>query len=228
MRVAIADDSALFRGGLSLLLRNAGVQVGIEAGSGEELLARLEPDPPDVAIVDLRMPPTFTQEGLETAETLRATHPGIAVLILSTYAETSYAAQLFDHGSAGRGYMLKDRVEDARTLLDALSRLRAGESVMDSLIVEGLLGRTRRESVLSGLTARERQVLHRMAEGRSNAGIASLLHVSPKTVENYAAAIFTKLDLQAGSDDNRRVLAVLSWLGGRPLSPVPPRHPGPE
>ena len=219
MRVAIADDSALFRGGLALLLRTVGVQVSVEASTGEELLARIEPDPPDVAVIDLRMPPTFTQEGLDTAESLRAAHPGVGVLILSTYAETSYAAELFDRGGAGRGYMLKDRVADAGTLHDALSRLCSGESVMDSLIVEALLGRTRRNTVKSGLTDREQQVLHRMAEGRSNAGIANLLHLSPKTVENYAAAIFTKLDLQAGTDDNRRVLAVLSWLGGQTAEP---------
>jgi DNA-binding NarL/FixJ family response regulator len=190
--------------------------VSIEARTGDELLARLAPDPPDVAILDLRMPPTFTQEGLETAEALRDTHPGVGALILSTYAETYYAAELFDQGAAGRGYMLKDRVEDADALRDALSRIHAGETVMDSTIVGSLLGRTQRNAVLATLTGRERQVLHHMAEGRSNAGIAAVLHLSGRTVENYAAAIFTKLNIPAGTDDNRRVLAVLSSLRDGP------------
>ena len=218
MRVAIADDSALFRGGLALQLRRCGVEVIFEARTGEELLARLPLDLPDVAIIDLRMPPTFTQEGLEAAEILRTAHPEIGVLILSTYTETSHAVKLFEKGSAGRGYMLKDRVEDIAALRDALSRLAAGESVMDSTIVDSLLGYTRRSAVLSSLTAREQQVLQQMAEGRSNAGIAAVLHLSGKTVENYVATIFTKLDIAAGMDDNRRVLATLSWLRARPGS----------
>jgi DNA-binding NarL/FixJ family response regulator len=212
MRVAIADDSALFRGGLTLLLGRAGVEVSVEARTGDELLARLPPDPPDVAIIDLRMPPTFTDEGLETAESLRRAHPGMGVLILSTYAEAGYATQLFERGAAGRGYMLKDRVEDVEALHEALGRLAAGESVMDRAVVDRLIERTRRNDVLSVLTDREQQVLQQMAEGRSNAGIAAVLQLSGKTVENYAAAIFTKLDLPQGTDDNRRVLAVLSWL----------------
>lgn len=216
MRVAIADDSALFRGGLTLLLNRAGVTVNLEARSGEELLTRLPLDPPDVAIIDLRMPPTYTQEGLEAAESLRAVHPEVGVLILSTYTETNYAARLFETGAAGRGYMLKDRVENVHALREVLGRLAAGESVMDSTIVEGLIAATRRNDVLSLLTAREQQVLQLLAEGRSNAGIAAVLQLSGKTVENYAAAIFTKLDIAAGADDNRRVLAALSWLRARP------------
>jgi DNA-binding NarL/FixJ family response regulator len=216
VRVAIADDSALFRGGLTLLLSRAGVTVNLEARTGEELLTRLPLDPPDVAIIDLRMPPTFTQEGLEAAESLRHVHPEVGVLILSTYTETSYAAKLFEKGAAGRGYMLKDRVEDVNALRDVLARLAAGESVMDSTIVEGLIAATRRNDVLALLTTREQQVLQLLAEGRSNAGIAAVLKLSGKTVENYAAAIFTKLDIAAGTDDNRRVLAALSWLRARP------------
>jgi DNA-binding NarL/FixJ family response regulator len=215
MRVAIADDSSLFRGGLTLLLNQVGVDVCLEAQTGQVLLDGIQAARPDVAIVDVRMPPSFNHEGLETAEALRERHPEIGVLILSTYTETAYAAALFKQGTPGRGYMLKDRVDDVAALLDALSRLAAGESVMDGSIVQNLIERGRRRDALSGLTLRERQVLHRMAEGRSNAGVAAVLNLSNKTVENYAASIFTKLDIPAGTDDNRRVLAVLSWLRAR-------------
>jgi len=169
-----------------------------------------------VAIVDLRMPPTFSNEGLAAASALRDRHPEIGVLILSTYTETAYAAELFEQGAAGRGYMLKDRVEDIATLRDALLRLTAGESVMDKVIVDGLIGHGRRRQALATLTDREQQVLARMAEGRSNAGIAAVLKLSSKTVENYVASIFGKLQIPAGADDNRRVLAVLSWLRAKP------------
>jgi DNA-binding NarL/FixJ family response regulator len=224
VRVAIADDSSLFRGGLKLLLGQVGIDVCLEAGTGEQLLTELSGfcDPaladerPDVAIVDLRMPPSFSNEGLEAASALRDRHPDIGVLILSTYTETAYAAELFEQGAAGRGYMLKDRVEDVSALADALARLADGESVMDSSIVDGLIGRGRRRDALASLTGREQQVLQRMAEGRSNAGIAAVLKLSSKTVENYAASIFVKLQIPAGSDDNRRVLAVLSWLRAKP------------
>jgi DNA-binding NarL/FixJ family response regulator len=212
MRVAIADDSSLFRGGLKLLLGQVGVEVCLEVGTGQQLLAGVPTERPDVAIVDVRMPPTFTHEGLETAEALRDLHPEIGVLILSTYTEIAYASQLFNQGASGRGYMLKDRVDDVSTLRDALVRLAAGESVMDGTIVESLIERSRRRDALSDLTSREREVLHGMAEGRSNAGIAAVLNLSSKTVENYTASIFAKLDIPAGTDDNRRVLAVLSWL----------------
>jgi len=212
MRVAIADDSSLFRGGLKLLLRQVGVEVCLEAGTGDELLAGLEQARPEVVILDIRMPPSFTREGLVTAATIRDRDPSIGVLILSTYAETTYAAELFDGGSAGRGYMLKDRVDDVGTLRDALVRLAGGESLVDATLVDSLIGHSRRQDALSALTARERQVLRQMAEGRSNAGVAAVLSLSHKTVENYAASIFGKLDIPAGSDDNRRVLAVLSWL----------------
>jgi len=216
MRVAIADDSTLFRGGLTLLLNQVGIEVSLGVGTGAELIAGFASGPPDVAIIDLRMPPTYTQEGLEAAESLRDRYPDVGVLILSTYTETTYAARLFEHGAAGRGYMLKDRVEDVAALRDALNRLAASESVMDSTIVDRLIGHSRHSQVLSRLTLREQQVLHQMAEGRSNAGIAGMLHLSSKTVENYAASIFEKLDVPAGTDDNRRVLAVLSWLRTRP------------
>ncbi|MCD5312492.1 response regulator transcription factor [Kineosporia babensis] len=212
MKVAMADDSTLFRGGLRLLLSQVGVEVCLEASNGEELLEGIEQARPEVAILDIRMPPTFTREGLQTAARIRELDPGIGVLILSTYAETTYAAELFANGSAGRGYMLKDRVDDVGTLRDALVRLAAGESLVDATLVDSLIGHSRRQDALAALTVRERQVLRQMAEGRSNAGVAAVLNLSHKTVENYAASIFGKLDIPAGSDDNRRVLAVLSWL----------------
>lgn len=212
MKVAIADDSTLFRGGLRLLLGQVGVEVCLEAGNADDLVAGLSEVKPEVAILDIRMPPTFTREGLHAAARIRETHPGVGVLILSTYAETTYAAELFANGSAGRGYMLKDRVDDVGTLRDALVRLAAGESLVDATLVDSLIGHSRRQDALAALTVRERQVLRQMAEGRSNAGIAGVLNLSHKTVENYAASIFGKLDIPAGSDDNRRVLAVLSWL----------------
>ncbi|GLY14406.1 response regulator transcription factor [Kineosporia rhizophila] len=212
----MADDSTLFRGGLRLLLSQVGVEVCLEAGNGDELLAGIAEARPEVAILDIRMPPTYTREGLQTAARIREIDPGIGVLILSTYAETTYAAELFANGSSGRGYMLKDRVDDVATLRDALVRLAAGESLVDTTLVDSLIGHSRRQDALAALTVRERQVLRQMAEGRSNAGVASVLNLSHKTVENYAASIFGKLDIPAGSDDNRRVLAVLSWLRAGP------------
>ncbi|MBT0767569.1 response regulator transcription factor [Kineosporia sp. J2-2] len=215
MRVAIADDSTLFRGGLRLLLGQVGVEVCLEAGNADDLISGLAglPGPrPEVVILDIRMPPTYTREGLTAAARIRESDPATGVLILSTYAETTYAAELFANGSVGRGYMLKDRVDDVGTLHDALVRLAAGESLVDATLVDSLIGHSRRQDALAALTVRERQVLRQMAEGRSNAGVAAVLNLSHKTVENYAASIFGKLDIPAGSDDNRRVLAVLSWL----------------
>ncbi|GAA3631101.1 response regulator transcription factor [Kineosporia mesophila] len=212
MRVAIADDSSLFRGGLKLLLGQVGVEVCLEASNADDLVDGLAQARPQVAILDIRMPPTYTREGLHAAARIRETNPGVGVLILSTYAETAYAAELFANGSAGRGYMLKDRVDDVGTLRDALVRIAAGESLVDATLVDSLIGHSRRQDALAALTVRERQVLRQMAEGRSNAGVAAVLNLSHKTVENYAASIFGKLDIPAGSDDNRRVLAVLSWL----------------
>jgi DNA-binding NarL/FixJ family response regulator len=212
MRVAIAEDSSLFREGLKLLLERDDIEVSAEAKDGTELLVRVDADPPDVCIIDLRMPPGYQQEGLDAARRLHARHPGVGVLILSTYDDTASAEQLFELGAGGRGYMLKDRVEDARALTDALTRLKAGESVIDSLIVDRLMNRSRRDDTLAPLTAREQDVLRAMAEGRSNAGIGGVLHLSSKTVENHVASIFTKLQIPAGADDNRRVLAVLASL----------------
>ena len=211
MRVAVADDSALFREGLVALLEAAGVEVTVQAKTGDELLARISCDVPDVAILDIRMPPTFTDEGLVCAERIRRAHPGVAVLVLSTYTETAYAMRLLANGSEGVGYLLKDRVDSARTLVDALGRLTAGESVIDPGIVNRLLAKPG-VSVLARLSDRERLVLGLIAEGRSTVAISNQLQVSPKTVETQIASIFTKLDLPSAANTNRRVLAALTWL----------------
>lgn len=216
MRVALADDSALFRDGLAMLLGSADIDVVVQARDGEDLLAELAVLPPDsapdVAILDIRMPPTFTDEGLRTARALRRLHPGVGILVLSTYAETAYAAQVLDIGERAIGYLLKDRVGDTGVLLDALNRIHRGETVIDPDIVTRLLSRQRTTSSLDRLTEREREVLTLMAEGRSNAGIAEELFLHTKTIEHYVASVFTRLGLENTSADNRRVLAVLTWL----------------
>lgn len=211
MRVAIADDSALFREGLTHLLTSAGIEVAFEARSGTELVTRLRHEQSDAVILDIRMPPTFTDEGLRAAHTIRSSDPGIAILVLSTYVETSYAVTLLSRGATGMGYLLKDRVDSSSALIDALNRLIGGESVIDPDIVTRLITRPGR-SKLDTLSAREREVLAMMAEGRSTIGISDQLGVSPRTVESQVASIFTKLDLSSDADTNRRVLAVLTWL----------------
>ena len=212
MRVALADDSALFRQGLATLLQASGVEVVAQAASGVELLEVVAEDPPDAVVLDLRMPPSFTDEGLVTAEQLRARFPRLGVLVLSTYAEVAYAARLLEAGTGHVGYLLKDRVEDSDALRDALARIVAGESVVDADIVRRLLGRQRTSTAVDQLTARERDVLRLMAEGRSNASIGTELYLSAKTVETHIAQVFAKLGLPPSSADNRRVLAVLTWL----------------
>ena len=214
MRVALADDSALFRRGLATLLEALGVTVTAQVPSGAELLAAVAADPPDAVVLDLRMPPTFTDEGLVAAERLRAAHPSLGILVLSTYAEVAYAARLLEPGTRHVGYLLKDRVEDSDALHDALVRVVAGESVVDPDIVRRLLGRQRTTAAVDQLTAREREVLGLMAEGRSNQRIGRELYLSAKTVETHIAAVFAKLGLPPSSDDNRRVLAVLTFLRG--------------
>jgi DNA-binding NarL/FixJ family response regulator len=212
MRVALADDSALFRDGLRLLLSSANIEVTAQARTGIELLALIEADPPDAVILDVRMPPTFSDEGLAVAEQLRERHPTLAILVLSAYVDPSYAVRLLAHGGQGFGLLSKDRVADLATLIDALSRLHAGESVIDQQIVSHLFSRPTRARDLEDLTARERDVLELMAEGRANAAIAARLHLSERTVEAYNATIFEKLKIPANREDNRRVLAVLAWL----------------
>jgi DNA-binding NarL/FixJ family response regulator len=212
VRVALADDSALFRRGLATLLAASGVEVTAQVPSGAELLVEVAADLPDAVVLDLRMPPSFTDEGLVVAEQLRARFPTLGILVLSTYAEVSYAARLLQSGTRHVGYLLKDRVEDSDALLDALRRIVAGESVVDPDIVSRLLGRSRSTSAVDQLTVREQDVLRAMAEGRSNAAIGKELFLSAKTVETHIAAVFTKLGLPQSSDDNRRVLAVLTYL----------------
>jgi DNA-binding NarL/FixJ family response regulator len=212
VRVALADDSALFRRGLAALMTTAGFDVVAEARNGDELLALIATDVPDAVVLDIRMPPTFTNEGLVTAERIRAAHAEVGVLLLSTYAQADYATRLLDVLVDRVGYLLKDRVDDVRTLGEALDRITHGESVVDPEIVMRLLRRHRRSHVIDRLTPRERDVLRLMAEGRSNAGIGRELYLSSKTVEAHAAGVFVKLGLEAESATNRRVLAVLTWL----------------
>ena len=212
MRIALADDSALFRRGLATLLAASGVEVTAQAPSGAELLVAVAADLPDAVVLDLRMPPSFTDEGLVVAEQAAgavpdAGHPGALDV-----RGGSYAARLLSSGTRHVGYLLKDRVEDSDALLDALARIVAGESVVDPDIVSRLLGRSRSTSAVDQLTEREQDVLRAMAEGRSNAAIGKALFLSPKTVETHIAAVFSKLGLPQSSDDNRRVLAVLTYL----------------
>ena len=212
MRLAIAEDSGLFRSSLTLLLEASGAEVTAGAASGAELLAAIRADPPDVVILDIRMPPSFTDEGITTAAQLRGLHPAVGILVLSTYAETSYASQLVEIVHAGVGYLLKDNVTDVATLMDSVARVAAGETVIDPTIVRRLLVRNRRPSPIDALNERERAVLRHMAEGRSNLGIARELFISPRTVEAHVTSIFTRLGLDQVDTENNRVRAVLAFL----------------
>jgi len=212
MRVAVADDSALFRRGLAALLRASNVEVVCEARNAIELTQHVNRDPPDVAILDIRMAPTFTEEGIVAAEQLRGTHPEVGILLLSTYVQPEYALRLLAHGSAGMGCLLKYRVDDVDALRSALERLVNRESVVDPDIVARLLTRHTHMREIDTLSDRDQDVLRLMAEGRSNTGISEQLFLSVKTVEAHVASVFTKLGLQAAPKDNRRVLAVLTWM----------------
>jgi DNA-binding NarL/FixJ family response regulator len=212
MRVAIVDDSSLFRSGLAALLTETGVEVTALAANAREIMARLGHDPPDAVILDVRLPPTYTQEGLVAAQRIRRDHPRVGVLLLSTYAVTSYAARLLDADTRGIGYLLKDSVGDVATLRDAIERVVQGGAVIDPQIVARLMARERWRDHLEELSDRERAVLGLMAEGRSNTAIGRRLHLSPRTVEGHIARVFQKLGLPDAADDNRRVLAVLRWL----------------
>jgi DNA-binding NarL/FixJ family response regulator len=214
MRVILADDSVLLREGLARMLVESGFEVVAQVGDAEALLAAVDADPPDVCIVDIRMPPTNTTEGLEAALHLRLHHPGVAVLVLSQYVETRYAMELLAQGADGVGYLLKDRVGDVAELLAALRSVVAGRSVIDPTVVSRLVGRRRRADPVETLSAREREVLELMAEGRSNRAIGERLSLSPKTVEAHVSTIFSKLGIEGTADDNRRVLSVLTWLRG--------------
>ena len=213
MRIAIAEDAALFRAGLVRLLEDEGHQVCAAVADGGAMLAAVAQHEPDVVVADIRMPPTHTDEGLRAALELRRTHPATAVLMLSQYIETRYAAELLQGSPAGVGYLLKDRVADVTEFTDAVTRVAAGGTALDREVVSQLLNASRRAGGLDPLTARERDVLGLMAEGRSNAGIAAALVLSRGTVEKHVASIFDKLGLPASGGDNRRVLAVLRYLG---------------
>jgi DNA-binding NarL/FixJ family response regulator len=213
MRVVIAEDAGLLREGLTRMLTDRGHEVVAAVGDGEGLLGAVAEHQPDVAVVDIRMPPTHTDEGLRAALRLRAEQPGTGVLVFSQYIETKYAARLLEGNASGVGYLLKDRVADVAEFADALERVGSGGTALDPEVVTQLLGASRRSTGLASLTARERDVLGLMAEGRSNAGIAAGLVVSGGAVEKHVASIFAKLGLPPSEGDNRRVLAVLRYLG---------------
>jgi DNA-binding NarL/FixJ family response regulator len=212
MRVVIAEDSVLLREGIARLLEESGFEVAGQAEDAEGLLRKVGAHKPDIAIIDVRMPPTHTDEGLRAAHQIRAEHPGTAVLVLSQYVEEAYALDLLSESTESTGYLLKDRIADVETFTDAVRRVAAGGSALDPEVVGLLLGRRRQEDPLAVLTPREREVLGLMAEGRSNAGLAEALMVSERAVEKHVTAIFAKLDLPKAGEDHRRVLAVLRFL----------------
>ncbi|OLE35467.1 MAG: DNA-binding response regulator [Actinobacteria bacterium 13_1_20CM_3_68_9] len=210
--VVIAEDAAVLRDGLVHLLTDRGHDVLAAVSDADALRGAVEEHRPDVAVVDIRMPPTHTDEGLRAAVALRAAHPDLGVLVFSQYVETRYAAQLLAGGARGVGYLLKDRVADVSDFVDALVRVAAGGTVLDPEVVTQLMGTTRRTEALAGLTAREREVLGLMAEGRSNGAIAAALFLSAGAVEKHITSIFSKLGLPPSDADHRRVLAVLRYL----------------
>lgn len=214
-RVTVAEDSVLLREGLCRLLAEAGFTVVDAVGDGEMLLRSVAADPPDVVVADVRMPPTHTDEGLRAALVIRSQHPEVAVLVLSQYVEERYATDLLAGDTRGVGYLLKDRVADVESFLEALARVQNGGTALDPEVVSQIFARSRRAQPLTGLTPRERQVLELMAEGLSNSGIAAALTVSDGAVEKHISGIFGKLTLPAGATDHRRVLAVLRYLEGR-------------
>jgi DNA-binding NarL/FixJ family response regulator len=212
MRVVIAEDSVLLRAGLTNLLTNAGFAVVAAVGDGAGLLRAVEEHRPDAVVVDVRMPPTHTDEGIRAALVIRRQHPEVAVMVLSQYVEERYATDLLATRTSGVGYLLKDRVAQVSDFLDALRRVIAGGTALDPEVIAQLLVR-RPSDPLDRLTPRELEVLRLMAEGRSNNGIADALHISQSAVEKYVSSIFTKLDLAVADADHRRVLAVLRFIG---------------
>jgi DNA-binding NarL/FixJ family response regulator/class 3 adenylate cyclase len=212
MRVVLAEDSVLLREGIARLLEDAGFEVVGQAGNADELLLKVRSYSPEVAIVDIRMPPTQTDEGLQAARRIREQFPGTGVLVLSQYLETAYALELLSESAEGVGYLLKDRVADIDAFVAAVRRVGEGGSALDPAVVSQLVGRQRRDDPVAELTPREREVLELMAEGRSNQAIADTLVVTERAVEKHVTSIFAKLRLPASPDDHRRVLAVLTYL----------------
>ena len=214
MRVVVAEDTMLTREGIVRLLEEAGVEVLEQVEDGDALLRKVSARHPDVAIVDIKMPPTHTDEGLVAAQRIREEHPAVGVLVLSQYVEPAYAMRLLEEHPEKIGYLLKERVFDVAVLVDALRRIEDGETVVDPTIVSRLVGRRRREDPLAELTERERQVLSLVAEGMSNRAIAARLFVTERTVEAHIKQIFLKLGLPESREQHRRVLAVLAFLRG--------------
>jgi DNA-binding NarL/FixJ family response regulator len=228
MRIVIAEDSAVIRAGLAEILADRGHVVVAAVGNAEDLQSAVDEHHPDAAVVDVRMPPGYTDEGIRAAIAIRRDHPGTGVLVFSQYIETRHAANLLGaasgSGAAGVGYLLKDRVGDVNEFVEALSRVAAGGTALDPEVVTQLLRASRRAD---GLTAREHDVLALMAEGRSNGAIADMLVISERAVEKHVANIFSKFSLTPSDTDHRRVLAVLRYLGSGAADPMP-GHPGPR
>ena len=212
MRVMIAEDSVLLREGISRLLAESGMEVVASCKDADELLRGVRGFQPDVAIVDIRLPPTYNDEGLRAAIEIRANHPSVGVLVLSQYVEVGLAMKLLADSAEGTGYLLKDRISDVMEFISAVQRVASGGSAIDPIIVSTLLSKRRSNDPLAPLTPREREVLELMAEGRSNQGISDRLVISLRAVEKYVSSIFTKLDLPSSSTESRRVLAVLLYL----------------
>ena len=212
LRIVIAEDAAIMRDGLTQTLTRRGHDVVAAVADGESLRQAVAACQPDVAIIDVRMPPTHTDEGLRAAQSIRREHPGVGVLVFSQYIETQSAADLLAGAPEGVGYLLKDRVADVSDFIDALTRVAAGGTVLDPEVVRHLLRASRRGDTLASLTPREREVLSQVAQGRSNIAIASALTISPRVVEKHVASIFAKLGLPESTNDNRRVLATIRYL----------------
>ena len=212
MRVVVADDSVLLREGVVRLLVEKGFDVGAQAGDAEDLIRKVNAHKPDVAVVDIRMPPTNTDDGLRAALEIRASHPDTGVLVLSQYVEEGYALDLVGDSAGGVGYLLKDRVADVDRFVESVMRVAEGGSALDPEVVAQLVGRARRDDPLAELTPREREVMELMAEGRSNNAIAAHMTVTERAVEKHVTSIFGKLGLPPAPEDHRRVLAVLAFL----------------
>jgi DNA-binding NarL/FixJ family response regulator len=212
VRVAIAEDSVLLREGLTRLLSEAGFEVVGQCGDAQELMGKLQSNSVDVAIIDIRLPPTHNDEGLRAALEIRAKHPSVGVLVLSQYVELGLAMRLLADSAEGVGYLLKDRISDVKDFVSAVERVASGGSAIDPMIVSTLLSRRRKDDPLAELTPREREVLVLMAEGSSNQGIADRLVITVRAVEKYVSSIFSKLGLPSTGTESRRVLAVLAFL----------------